>query len=240
MKRICLSIVFPLIIVGYSFSQEKPVSTEQFSSNWYQLTIGDSQKIKIYPSFWVIELDEAGEYQSSARRDTVFVDDKLSETLLVVKRTNRDSYTLIRRTLENEEAEIHFALLAMSDDKDSLLKRKTEFTARKDYEIANTRVIYNEERKDEIESMPGLDEITSNHLKTVLKKRLEWAPLLKEYLSNNPSMNTNPYTIYRLAQAVVERSFIEQGYNPYKQVVYNFEKTFKDDPEIIKLLSAEL
>ena len=47
----------------------------------------------------------------------------------------------------------------------------------------------------------------------------------------------NPYAIYRLAQPLFHRAFIELGYNPYKAVAHNFEETFKNDSEIIKLLT---
>lgn len=239
MKRSCLSFLFVLLF-SFSFSQETPISKVHYDMNWYQLSIGDHQKIKIFPSFWMVELAEADEYRDTAIIDAILVDTQLSETLLVVKKSNKEAFNLIRRTVSKDGTEVHFALLANSNDKASLLKRKPEFDTVKEYEIANTRVIYSEQKMQEIQSLPGLDVITANDLKKVLKQRLIWAPLLKEYLANNPAMNKNPYAIYRLAQPLVERSFIAQGYNPYKEVVYNFEKTFKDDPEIIQLLTAEL
>lgn len=85
---------------------------------------------------------------------------------------------------------------------------------------------------------PGLNKISSKDMREALTWRKELTPLITQYLKN--TKNTRPYMVYRFVENYRNKKLVQLGYNPYKQVVYNFSEQFKDDPALVKMLTEPI
>ena len=205
-------------------------------AHWYQMSVEGNEKITISDAFWTSHYETA-EVNENIRIDTLYITKELDHNLIILKKPRNSEFALARRTIHEDGNVIRTAVLETDENLEVLEKKANKYKVQQDWEVVQARVIYSEKQKQKIESFPGFDEMKASDLKSALLKRKELGPLLKTYIEKNPKAGRNPYAIYRLAQPMLHREFIKLGYNPFKPVAHNFEETFKDDSEIIKLLT---
>ena len=92
---------------------------------------------------------------------------------------------------------------------------------------------------EQLEQAPGLDQLKREDLLTALQWREPLSNKLQKYLEDTNGEGPS-YMLYRFVEAYRNKKLVALGYNPYKRVVYNFEKQFNNDPEIMRLLQEEI
>ncbi len=233
--KITVCILVFLCGITTSFGQEKVSEAKLTSDQWYALESSGKWKVSITDSLWISE--EVATYENmEAMTDTVFIVKKLPHQMAILKRAN-NKFALVRNSFKEDGDQMYTAILETSDSIASILDNFMSYEIPKATELVNSRVLYSQAKIDRIERSPGLDEITAVHLTEALNKRKEIGVLLQQYIEQNPKMSKNPYAVYRLAEPFLQREFLRLGYNPFKQVSYNFEEKFKDYPEVLKLLN---
>ncbi|MEM1336212.1 MAG: hypothetical protein AAF717_01820 [Bacteroidota bacterium] len=211
----------------------------QENSIWYSYNLyGDKQKITELEEVILYEevREEASPYP--ARVDTVYIEKRINDSIYVVVNPRG-----------NEE----FALMAASQIVEGTIKAvgfyhpsnsaqavETAYTnaGLPAWNALTVKWIFSEAKTKLLEDAPGYDEVTREAMIEALTVRESVGPMLKEYLEENP--DTKPSYLYRFVELKAQQKFIALGYNPYKQVEYNFEKQFEGDEEVIKLLTTPM
>ncbi len=224
-----------LIIVVLFFSFFTAQSQE--NSTWYSFSLyGDTQKITELEE--VILYEEVREEDSPypARIDTVYIEKRLNDSIYVVANPRgKEAFALMANTKIMDDAIKSVGIYYPSDTVEAV-----EATyAKKGLPLWNeltVRWVFSEEKAKELVDAPGYDEVTREAMLEALTVREEISDALKGYLQDHP--DTQSFRLYRFVELKAQQKFIQLGYNPYKQVEYNFEKQFEGDEEVIKLLTA--
>ena len=106
------------------------------------------------------------------------------------------------------------------------------------YATLFSRLLFTRAKLNTLKNAPGLDQITREDLIASLQWRQDISHALKSYAEDNPDMQQ--YRLYRMVQNYRDQKLFLMGYNPYKEVVYNWEKQFAGDDEVIKLLTEPI
>jgi len=173
--------------------------------------------------------------------------EKSLTTMTIIKRF--DSQHLL---LFNERSGQPYGVVSVYTTDDNILKMNRVFSAKTAEEaerkwneeeapswIALTeRDLYPKSMIDQMENAPGLDEIKRDDLIAAMQWRKPLSKMLQAYLEDTEGKRS--FMVYRFVENYRNRRLVQMGYNPYKQVVYNFEKRFEGDAEILKLLNEEI
>ncbi|MEL6812528.1 MAG: hypothetical protein AAFP76_14460 [Bacteroidota bacterium] len=235
-QKLCIG----LLCFGFGALQaqnEPVVEHSALDGTWYMITRFQETKIQMEGNQWSSQrLNEDGT-PGDSDRDTIQVVEAYPNGLRLMYDVGRKRYGLALFSLNETKDRISITLVDEEKGKEDLQALAESFDISTVSEFREQRVIYSEEKRNALWASPGLDELTAADMKTVLTTRKNWETRMKEdYLSKNPQETELPYKMYRQISYYMDGLFIQKGYNPYKQVPYNFEEQFKDHPDIIKLL----
>lgn len=225
---ICLSVLLSTICMAQTTDE----GVDALIGEWRTMGASSAAQIDITKEYW---MDRSGKESRSV--DSIPIVRNFPNGLMVLGKANQ--YALIRNVIAEDGQSFWSAVLALSpnmEDLFALVSKHKEIAAT---EKVTCKIAYSAKRLEAIKSAPGLDVISGEDLLVALQKRREMIPLLKKYMTKQSSADQNPYAIYRLAEPLLQREFIALGYNPYKEVIYNFEETFKNNTEIMTLLLEE-
>ena len=213
------------------------LSRSQDRSTWYAFNqYGEKQKITELQKVILYEEVKEEESPYPARIDTVHIEKRLNDSIYVIRKQNRsDEFALMVNT---EIVAGAIKAVGIYYPSESVQAVATSFNQKglPTWKELTTRWVFSEEKTQSIEQSPGYDQVTREAMLEALTMREALSPLLKSYLKANP--DTKPFRLYRFVEVQAQHKFIAFGYNPFKQVPYNFEKQFEGDEEVIKLLTT--
>ncbi|MEL6975891.1 MAG: hypothetical protein AAGL29_10915, partial [Bacteroidota bacterium] len=154
------------------------------------------------------------------RIDTMFIRKRLDEKTFIVQHNGSEAYGLMQRTIIVPDS---IALVDGSLGGESVKEVEDKYKAKQiaTTSIWNQQMLFSRARINDLLEAPGLDKITREDLITALNWRGEIGDKLKNYIEDNPDMS--PYRLSRLVENWRNQKLVTLGYNPYKQVVYNWE-----------------
>ncbi|MEM6894767.1 MAG: hypothetical protein AAF554_13830 [Bacteroidota bacterium] len=175
--------------------------------------------------------------RDAIRIDTMFIRKRLDEKTFIVQRNGSEAYGLMQRTIIVPDS---IALVDGSLGGESVKEVEDKYKANQiaTTSIWNQQMLFSRSRVNELLEAPGLDQITRKDLITALNWREEIGENLKAFLEANPDMS--PYRLSRFVENWRNQKLVTLGYNPYKQVVYNWEKQFEGDEEVIQMLTQPI
>lgn len=89
-----------------------------------------------------------------------------------------------------------------------------------------------------VENMKSLDELSKVDFLTVMNRLQSYDKDMEGFLEDS-----NPYMrrmVFRFTEGIINRSFIELGYNPYKMTETWFFNNFRDDPDVQAIMSKQV
>ena len=171
------------------------------------------------------------------RMDTLVIHKRVGEHDFIIGRSNMPGFGVLHREiLEPGEVAVFSATIQGKTVEEVEAKYQSkEYSSHAKLQIQH---MYSSSKKAEIEKAPGLDEITREDLIKSLSWRAELGETLKALLKENPE--TPRFRLRSMVETHRNQKLVLMGYNPYKQVVYNWEKQFEGDEEVIQLLTQPI
>ncbi len=202
----------------YALSQYGPVSRYDETSD----------------SFLITEEKELIDENDRIRVDTIFIKKRIDSADYIVARSLREELAVMRRTEVVRDSIYLMGPILEGLTEDEVWKKyqNQEIPL---YATLFSKLLFTREKLNTLKNAPGLDQITREDLIASLQWRQHIGDALKSYAEDNPDMQS--YRLYRMVQNYRDQKLFLLGYNPYKQVVYNLEKKFAGDDEVIKLLT---
>ena len=168
-------------------------------------------------------------------------------TEVIIEKRLNDGHLIIR----NDEKSPPYAVISLDSDRDVLkmtpmIAGTSVSEAEKNFKEAKIsqwislkgQEWYSKTKMKELENSPGLDKLTREDLLASLQWREPLSEKLQQYLED--ANGERAYMIYRFVENFRNQKLVALGYNPYKQVVYNLHEQFKDDSEIMALLTEDI
>ena len=224
-----------LAIIAFFFSFF--TSQSQENSTWYAYSLyGDTQKITELKEVILYEEVRAEDSPYPARIDTVYIEKRLNDSIYVVANPRgKEAFALMANTKIEEGAIKSVGIYYPSNTVEAVEATYTE-AGLPVWSGLTAKWVFSEAKTKLLDDAPGYDEVTREAMLEALTVREEISDALKGYLQDHP--DTQSFRLYRFVELKAQQKFIQLGYNPYKQVEYNFEKQFEGDEEVIKLLTA--
>lgn len=170
--------------------------------------------------------------------DTVFIEKRLSDHNFVLRKDGKaPSYAWAQIKRGDHKDVLTMNTLGRGNSKKEVLQliSKDSVPVWSDLTI---RQFYSGRKMEQLKKAPGLDKIKREDLFTSLQWRAPLQSKLEAYVKG--AGERGPYMIYRFIENFQKQKLVELGYNPFKQVPYNFEKQFDGDTEILKLLRKDI
>lgn len=215
------------------------IANSQENSVWYSYSLqGDKTKITELGDLILYQQVQEEESPYPARVDTLDIMKRLNDSTYIIFKPNREGdFGLMASSWLENRAIKSIGIYFPSESVESV-----ETTFKNEglpiWKDLTTRWVFSEEKVKQLEKAPGYDEVTREAILEALNIRQEISPILKLYMEQHPG--TKPFRLYRFVEVKAQHRFIELGYNPYKQVPYNFEKQFEADEEVIKALTEPM
>ncbi len=230
-------ILFHGIVFLYFFIST--TSQAQKNSGWYAYDqYGGKQKITELKDFILYEQVQEEESDYPARIDSVRIKKRLNDSLYIISDSRRKQAFALMVYEIVEKGNITAVGIFYPSDTLEAVETTYKDQGLPQWKTLTTRWIFSKSKTLALEKAPGYDEVTRDAMMEALSVRKELSPLLTAYLKDHPE--TKPFYLYRFVELKAQQKFIDLGYNPYKQVPYNFEKQFQDDEEVIKALTAPM
>lgn len=89
-----------------------------------------------------------------------------------------------------------------------------------------------------LENMKSLDELTKRDFMLVMNRLQAYEKDMEGFLEVSP-----PYmrrNVFRVTEGIINRTFVELGYNPYKMTEKWFFENFRDDPEVQAIMEGQV
>lgn len=211
----------------------------QENSTWYSFSLqGDKTKITELKDILLYEevKEEGSPYP--ARIDTVDILKRLNDSTYIVFKPNREGDFAIMASAWLQNGGVKSIGIYYPSETLETAESIYDETGLPEWKELTTRWVFSEEKVKELENAPGYDEVTRDAILEALGIRQRISPYLKAYMKDFPE--TKPFRWYRFVEVKAQQKFIELGYNPYKQVPYNFEKQFEGDEEVLKALTEPM
>ncbi|TAI48897.1 hypothetical protein [Flagellimonas allohymeniacidonis] len=171
------------------------------------------------------------------RMDTLIIHKRLGANDFIIGRSNMPGVGLLHREIlvPGEVAVFSAPIQGNTVEEVEAKYKAKEYSSLAKLEIQH---MYSNSKKNEIEMAPGLDEITRDDLIKSLSWREELGETIKAIMEQDPE--TSRFRVRSMVEAHRNQKLVLMGYNPYKQVVYNWEKQFEGDEEVIELLTTPI
>ncbi|BFP43313.1 hypothetical protein FGF1_41580 [Flavobacteriaceae bacterium GF1] len=187
--------------------------------------------------FLITEERELYDENAVLRVDTILIKERIDYHNYIIARPGRASLGLLQRDVVIPDS-IYVASTYIEGKSVEEVKKKFKDAPKQPWFSLLNRQLFTKAKMEKMKEAPGLDEITRKDLLESLSWREAIGKELKAYLDSNPGMSPN--RIYRMVENYRNQKLVLLGYNPYKQVVYNWQKQFDGDEEIIKLLTEPI
>ena len=211
----------------------------QETSSWYSFSLqGGKQKITEMKDFILYEEVKEKESPYPARIDTVGIEKRLNDSILVVTNRRKNGKFALMATTTIKKGAIQSIGVYYPSETVKAVEDKYRNEGLPVWSELTTRWVFSEKKSSELEKAPGYDEVSREAILEALSVRKDINASLKAYLKAHP--DTQQFRLYRFVEMKGQQKFILLGYNPYKQVIYNFEKQFEGDEEVTKALTEPI
>lgn len=226
-----LALIALLFVSLYGFGQLPSADT------WFMHTMGGDLRKATFGKDAVL-FEYVGREGDPKMTEKMSVEKRLDNNLILVKSEKKSNkYILFQLAEAQDGSRLDIIPVAMGSDAKALAATNKK-QAVAEWKSLMAQSWYSPAQIEQLEKAPGLDEVSREDLMTSLQWRDELAQKLEAYFEANP--DANQFIVYRFIDGFRNRKLVELGYNPFKRVAYNFEEKFRDDPELIKLLTEEV
>ena len=187
--------------------------------------------------FLITEERELYDENDVLRVDTILIKERIDRHNYIIARPGRALLGLLQRNVVVPDS-IYVASTSIEGKSVEEIKKKFKDAPKQPWVSLLNRQLFSKVKMEKMKEAPGLDEITRKDLLESLSWREAIGKELKAYLDSNPGKSPN--RIYRMVENYRNQKLVLLGYNPYKQVIYNWQKQFEGDEEIIKLLTEPI
>lgn len=227
---------FFLLFCFSGFTQNSTKMEPEFPQKCYLFdSYGDVNSLtELENMFLSKEERETVDEDNMVRIDTVMIEKRLGNHDFIISREGRKGYAVLHREIIVADSVIGINTPFEGETIEEVEKQFNEKDI-PNYARLQMRYAFSLSKKEQMDNAPGLDEISREDLIQSFKWREAIGGMLKTLLEENPDMPR--YRFMRFVEEYRNQKLIELGYNPYKQVVYNWEKQFEGDEEVIELLT---
>ena len=218
-----------------------PVLTTYAQNNdsWFGLSLqGDKTKITEIDNLIIYEQVREEQSTYPARVDSVAIVKRLNDSTYIVNKPNRQGDFALMAYQEIHPNAIKAIGIYYPSDSAEDVENRWHSQKLPNWKELTMQWVFSEAMVTNLENAPRYDEVQREDLLQVLAIREPLSPLLTSYMEDHPE--TQAFRMYRFVETKAQQEFIKLGYNPYKQVPYNFEKQFEGDTEVIKALSEPM
>ncbi|NAY90881.1 hypothetical protein GTQ34_03025 [Muricauda sp. JGD-17] len=187
--------------------------------------------------FLVSEERELRDEDDVIRVDTIFIKRHINEANYVVGRSGTKLLALMHRAEIVKDSIYRFGPILEGENAEDVLQKYQRGEVPL-YAPLFSKMLFTREKVNELKNAPGLDQITRDDLIASLQWRQHIGDAIKSFVEENP--DERPHRLYRMVENYRNQKLFLMGYNPYKEVVYNWEKQFAGDDEIITLLTEPI
>lgn len=211
----------------------------QENSTWYSFSLqGDKTKITELRDILLYEQVQEGESPYPARIDTVDIFKRLNDSTYIIFKPNREGDFALMASTWSQNGAIKSIGIYYPSESVEAVEASYKQAGLPNWRELTTRWVFSDNMVKKLGQAPGYDEVTREAILEALSIRKRISPYLKAYMADFP--DTQPFRLYRFVEVKAQQKFIELGYNPYKQVPYNFEKQFEGDEEVLKALTEPM
>nr|WP_298789884.1 hypothetical protein [uncultured Allomuricauda sp.] len=174
--------------------------------------------------------------EQEPRIDTIRIVKRLSENdFIITERSNR--FALMHREILVPDSIVSMgaAIEGKSVEEIESAYKKSGIPS---YAPLRVRYAFSAPKIAQMEKAPGLDKVKREDLIASLSWRPEIGDMLKVYLEQTG--DGQQFRIMQMVQNFGKKKLVDLGYNPYRQVVYNWHKQFADDEEVMQLLDEPI
>nr|WP_299339104.1 hypothetical protein [Allomuricauda sp.] len=217
------------------FTQNNKASEPEFPKKCYLFdSYGDVRSMTKVENMFLLKEEREADEHDMVRIDTVMIEKRLGDHDFIISRQGRKGYAVLHREIIVADSVIG---INTPFEGETIEEVETQFNDNDipDHARLQMRYAFSLSKKEQMDKAPGLNEISREDLIQSFKWREAIGGMLKTLLEENPDMPR--YRFMRFVEEYRNQKLIELGYNPYKQVVYNWEKQFGGDSEVIELLT---
>lgn len=207
---------------------------EWFGYNMY----GDKNSMTIYTDKMVFK--SPWDTKSAKAIDTIYIQrnkELPKNHVMIQNQRKKEPFGILKMMESADGKKIALIPLVSGMNADEVLQKFKVETLPSWIDLTK-QTLYSAEMIEKVDAFPGLDEVTAKDMLTALQWREPLGIKLQAFLEDTKGARS--HMIYRFVDQYRNERLVELGYNPFKQVIYNFEEQFKDDPEVLKLLKEEI
>lgn len=187
--------------------------------------------------FLVTEELELAQEDDTPRSDTIVIKKRIDSNTFIVGRPNLERVAVMRRTEIVKDSVYFFGPLFEGESEEVVLEKfQNEPTPA--YASLFSKILFTREKLLDLKDAPGLDRITRSDLLASLQWREGIGEAIQSYMVDNPEAQF--YRLRRMVDNYRNQKLVLLGYNPYKQVEYNWEKQFAGDDEVLQRLTEPI
>ncbi|XLS29143.1 hypothetical protein ACJD0Z_18340 [Flavobacteriaceae bacterium M23B6Z8] len=236
-KLIILGVVILVLVTTTCKAQKVSDSVASPVGTWYYYNMSNELGSCII-SYRYLIFDANIEQEENSFKDTIVVKEVLSRHRMIVYNPGKKpSFASVRLEVNDEGNLLTFFPVVEGESIEEVKQKMTKDSV-PIWKDLTGRLFLSEEKLASLKKAPGLDEITREDMITSLQWREELGKKLQAFVTD--MKGERQYMVYRFVREYQKQKLIELGYNPYKQVSFNWEEQFKDDPEVLKLLTEPI
>ena len=223
------------MVVCISYAQGEG-GLEHTKGTWYMFSSMTDARVEVYEK--TIVLSQILKYEDVDPRpaDTIHILSRGKSGLLLCEKKDEPEMAVLRLT--NEDGVLQITEVLTSEDKNELIEEMESNEGVSGSELFKANYMYSEEVFLNLDKAKGLDEVTADDLEKALLKRNEFGRKMEEMMRKDPELEEDRYRLRRIGEKLMNRTFLQLGYNPFKEVEYNFETMFPNRPDLIELLNG--
>jgi len=187
--------------------------------------------------FLITEERECYDENDAIRIDTLLIKEKIHNQNYIIARTGSNRVGLMQREIIVPDSIYAMAIPFQAESLEAV-KKKFQESPELPWKSLLSRPLFTKAKIEVLKGAPGLDQITREHLIESLSWRKAIGDQLKSYLDTDT--NVNQSRIYRMVENYRNQKLLMLGYNPYKQVTFNWQKQFQGDEEVMELLTEPI
>lgn len=233
-KSVVIMLVF--IIASCKAQKTNDSITSPFETWYYYNSSNELGSCVITDQYLIF--DSNIEQKENSNKDTVAVREILSKKRIIAYNENKKKpFAAIQLDMAKKGEMLTLVPLVEGLSVEEV-KRKLSADSIPSWKDLTGRLMLSAKKFDALKQAPGLDRISREDMITSLQWREVLSKKLQAFVTE--MKGERQYMVYRFVREFQKQKLLELGYNPFKQVDFNWEEQFKDDPEVLKLLTEPI
>ncbi len=214
------------------------IGLAQLNGEWISHDQSNTKKKMVITEGWMIMYSfgytDVPENAKWNAYDSIPVESIDTDVLVIGNKKGGDGYSAAKYTLSNNGSILTLAKLRKGYPTiDEATKAANEYA----YVDLTGEQYYTPSFNAKLENRKSLDELTKPDLISVIQRLQAYDKDIEGLINEDNRMQR---MIFYFTQRIMNRSFIELGYNPYKMTEGWFYKRFMDDPDIKKMMDKQI